>query len=456
MPAHPSTLGLPRRPPPSVTSPSPSRVRAAPFFRPLQVPTQVSWTQRDDGQWVVHDPGRRLTWVLGDATVQLLEATRAGWTPDQDLPAGLQAMVGAPRLTSEQWAEIVDGLEAVDLLPATPDPTTTSGQPVIRPMGDATGATSQVRTLSWSDLRLGLGAVPPPPPGLRAGVLRLAPIVGLASLGAGVLAVVWGRQGLNSPLVAAWAAATAGWHPTARLALQALSVVLLVLIHELGHAVALGAATGRAVPVGLRLFYGLPQGYTEATEVRLLPRRQDRLAVLFGGLAVELVVWVTLLGLVLLRLRAGGAFGSSVLGALVLACVLFTGPVTMAWNLLPFFRTDGYFVLEELSGVFNLRHHAEQSLRAFFGEPSVEGRPPWLPWYGAATVVLRLSLVLVIAIGLGRYADAPNVGAAVGLALAVFVVHRVHTRLRPATSPDLQRASPTTDASGRAGPEASA
>jgi hypothetical protein len=118
-------------------------------------------------------------------------------------------------------------------------------------------------------------------------------------------------------------------------------VGLAAAAHELGHAAALHRGGGRAGAIGAGVMWVVPVLWCDVTEAALLPTR-DRLRVDVAGVAVQ---W-PLGGLALCAGRiwsrpelmwAGGAIATAI-----------------AWNALPFARTDAYWLLCDALGVPSL------------------------------------------------------------------------------------------------------
>lgn len=133
-------------------------------------------------------------------------------------------------------------------------------------------------------------------------------------------------------------AAPVTW-PQALLAVTA--VVQAAVWHELGHAAALHRGGGRPGAIGAGLVWVVPVLWCDVTEASLLPRR-DRLRVDAAGVALQLPLGGLLLcaGRAWLRpelLGAGGAILTAV-----------------AWNALPFARTDAYWLLCDALGLPSL------------------------------------------------------------------------------------------------------
>lgn len=167
------------------------------------------------------------------------------------------------------------------------------------------------------------------------------------------------------------------------------------------------------VPVGFRLFYGIPQAFADVGEVVLLKRRWHRLAVLLGGVSVEMLVWSVLVAWSFSDPRGIPIF--------FIAAILFGGPLSVCVNLIPFFRTDGYWVLRELSGIDNLRLEAERAARIVFfqNQPLEADDPWWLPWYGMLAIHLLPALILIAGASVGQVTGLVPLlpGAAAGLGL---------------------------------------
>ena len=147
-------------------------------------------------------------------------------------------------------------------------------------------------------------------------------------------------------LCAVGLATSAGSRPSAPAAwpqvlLAVTAVVLASAVHELGHAAALHRGGGRAGAIGAGLVWVVPVLWCDVTEVSLLPRC-DRLRVDAAGVALQLPLGGALLcaGLAWQRAELLGA-GGAILTA-------------VAWNALPFARTDAYWLLCDALGVPSL------------------------------------------------------------------------------------------------------
>lgn len=153
-------------------------------------------------------------------------------------------------------------------------------------------------------------------------------LIGLAVVGAVGLAWAW-------PLSTAGRYGPAVWLPAAGLALAT------SLLHEFAHAAALLRGGYPPGAVGVGVVFVLPVLWCDVTAVALLPR-SHRLRVDLAGPAVQ---WA-LAG----ALAAVGRLGSWPPATLAAGVAL----AAVAWSLLPFIRSDGFWFLSDLSGTGDL------------------------------------------------------------------------------------------------------
>jgi putative peptide zinc metalloprotease protein len=222
-------------------------------------------------------------------------------------------------------------------------------------------------------------------------------LIAMAVLAAAGLFLV-GRQ---------WDLFVAGFHSafnTEGLLSFTLAVVAAKAIHELGHALA-AKRMGCAVPaMGVAVMFGAPLLYTDLSDSWRLSRRRQRLLVASGGILAEtalaaLATWGWLV------LPEGPSRG---------ACFfLMTAAwaATLALNLNPFMRFDGYFMLSDVMGVPNLQPRSfalgRWALRRLLwgsAEPPPEDVPPnlrhamliyaWTTWVVRAGIYLGLAFAV--------------------------------------------------------------
>jgi putative peptide zinc metalloprotease protein len=185
----------------------------------------------------------------------------------------------------------------------------------------------------------------------------------------------------------------------------AVAVTFSKVVHEFAHAYAARRYGVRVPTMGVAFLVLWPFLYTDTSETWKLADRRKQLVIASAGMGAELVlaVFSTLFWALA---PEGGA--KSVL--FVLAST--TWVVTLAINMSPFMRFDGYFVLSDLLGFPNLHERsfacARRWMRAtFFGldepltEPDLRPRQragliafAWMTWLYRLTVFLGVALLV--------------------------------------------------------------
>lgn len=134
-------------------------------------------------------------------------------------------------------------------------------------------------------------------------------------------------------------------------ALAGLTLMLAKVLHELGHAYACKHFGARVATMGVALLVLWPVLYTDTSGAWRLAQRRQRLAIGAAGMAAELALacWATLLWSFL---------DDGMLRSAVFMLASTTWILTLAVNLSPFMRFDGYFLLSDLLGVPNLQQRA--------------------------------------------------------------------------------------------------
>ncbi|MFK3774522.1 HlyD family efflux transporter periplasmic adaptor subunit [Pseudomonas sp. NPDC089406] len=210
--------------------------------------------------------------------------------------------------------------------------------------------------------------------------------------------------------------------------LAACTLSLSKVLHEFGHAYACKHFGCRVPTMGVAFLVLWPVLYTDASGAWRLTRRHQRLAIGAAGMGVELCLaaWATLAWSFL----PDGPLRSA---AFMLAST--TWILTLAVNLNPLMRFDGYFLFADLLDVPNLQERAFALARwrlreALFGlgDPRPEYFEPWLHrvllGYAFATWVYRFFLFMGIALLVYHFAFKL-------LGVLLFLVEIVHFILRP-------------------------
>lgn len=122
-----------------------------------------------------------------------------------------------------------------------------------------------------------------------------------------------------------------------------------ILLHEFGHAAAAYRFGARRVSIGVGLYLVVPVAYSDLSEIWRCSRLQ-RIVVNVAGVLVQ-GLW---LGTLLLAYHGVGQY----------ACLVAASAtaVSMLWNLNPFLRMDGYWILADAFGVHDLRARARREL----------------------------------------------------------------------------------------------
>lgn len=186
------------------------------------------------------------------------------------------------------------------------------------------------------------------------------------------------------------------------LALYMLSLAIIKSLHELGHAYALTRFGGRVATMGVAFLVMFPVLYTDTTDSWKLRSRRERLIVSGAGVGVELTIAV--LATLAWAFLPDGPFRSAAFFAATTSWAL-----SLAVNLNPLIRFDGYHFLSDAIGVQNLQARSfafgRWSLRELLfdlGEPAPEqttrSRRRGLTMFAWACWVYRFFLFLAIAV----------------------------------------------------------
>lgn len=366
---------------------------------------QHVYARHEDGARFAYDPLTGETWTVSEPAADLLDALRHAWQPGAPIPGALARHLepGEPR---DELEEALTELAREGLVVRAAE------VPAI-PLGSL----FWVQRMGWGDIRLRLarvGPLPAPAAALVRRLLRFAPFV---VAGAFVLAVWLFSADVQTEAATTWSLYARRASPVERALLSALGILLLVSVHELGHALAMTAVTGEPVTVGLRLFHGLPQGYADVSGSILIPQRGRRVAILLGGVAVEAVLWLCLVPWALYTAAP----------PLVYTMLRFGGAFTVLAALLPLVQNDGYFLLQEMTGRRDVMEASENEAARLL----VEGEEPvrWLAFFWLLRVHAVALLLAVGGVAVGRVLETPVPFGLAGSALAAAFLGRHYLRL---------------------------
>jgi putative peptide zinc metalloprotease protein len=128
----------------------------------------------------------------------------------------------------------------------------------------------------------------------------------------------------------------------------ALAVTFVKILHELAHAYVAKLCGVRVPSIGIAFIVLWPVLYTDITDSWKLANRKQRLAISFAGVALELVV----AGLATL---CWSVTNPGVLQSVFFVLASASWITTLAINLNPCMRFDGYYLLCDLLGIDNLQ-----------------------------------------------------------------------------------------------------
>ena len=184
--------------------------------------------------------------------------------------------------------------------------------------------------------------------------------------------------------------------------LFAATLFVMKIFHELGHGYVATAMGVRVRSMGIAFMVLTPMLYTDVTNAWRLPQRRKRIAIDIAGVAVEMAI----AGLATL---AWAFLPPGDLRDAMLVVVVSAWVMSLALNLSPFMRFDGYYILADFLGVKNLQPRAFALVRwrlrerlFDLGEPCPDpltgGKRTFVIAYGVATMIYRLVLFIGVAL----------------------------------------------------------
>ena len=135
-------------------------------------------------------------------------------------------------------------------------------------------------------------------------------------------------------------------------AMWLVSVIVVKVFHELGHALACKHFGGRCHEIGVILLAFVPCLYCDVSDVWRMPNKWHRIAVSAAGMAVELLI-------ASLALIAWSYAEPGIFQLWCLSLVLICSVTTLFVNANPLLRYDGYYILSDLVEVPNLATRAQ-------------------------------------------------------------------------------------------------
>jgi putative peptide zinc metalloprotease protein len=170
------------------------------------------------------------------------------------------------------------------------------------------------------------------------------------------------------------------------------ALVIAKILHEFGHALAARRYGCSVRAMGLAVMMFWPILYTDTTDAWRLRSRRKRVYIGLAGMMVEL-------GIASVCLLLWNFMPEGVLRTVLFMLASSTWLMTLAVNLNPLMRFDGYYVLSDLSGVENLQERSNAmgrwKIREWlfgFGEKAPEAGRRWLIPFSYAVWLYRLTI----------------------------------------------------------------
>ena len=127
-----------------------------------------------------------------------------------------------------------------------------------------------------------------------------------------------------------------------------LIVSTIMTIHEFAHAVTCRRFKGEVTEMGFMLLYFIPCFYTDVSDIYLMKKKSQRIAVIVAGPLVELTLWGVFTTLYFFLPK------ESTISDIFYIVMLTSGLKSILVNFNPMIKVDGYYLLEEILGVHNL------------------------------------------------------------------------------------------------------
>ena len=197
---------------------------------------------------------------------------------------------------------------------------------------------------------------------------------------------------------------------------------IVKILHELGHGMAVKANGGESHETGITLLLFMPVPYINASASWAFRDKRRRAIVGAAGILVEL--FLAAIGLFIWVLSEPG-----IIHEIAFNTMLISGLSTLLFNGNPLLRYDGYYVLSDLIEIPNLASRANQfylylmqkyalGIKGMRSPVTAEGESAWFLFYGVASPVYRL----VVLIGIALYL--PSEFFVIGIILASWAIFK--------------------------------
>ncbi|MDY0930806.1 M50 family metallopeptidase [Chryseobacterium sp. CFBP8996] len=131
---------------------------------------------------------------------------------------------------------------------------------------------------------------------------------------------------------------------------------IIGIFHELGHSSASKYYGAKPSEISLGIFLIFPVFYTDVTKTWGL-NRMKRIVTSLGGIYFQMIIHLVLFGMLFLEIEI------SLKGYIYYIILQNIG--LMIFNLNPFFKTDGYWVVSDIFGIRNLNTKSKELIKFF-------------------------------------------------------------------------------------------
>jgi len=192
---------------------------------------------------------------------------------------------------------------------------------------------------------------------------------------------------------------------TSNLPLLAISFWIVKIIHEFGHGFAckkfgLRAGGGEVHTMGIMFLIFMPLPYVDASSAWAFRGKWHRVVVGAAGMFCELAV-AAVAAIVWANVAEG------IVQALAYNCMFIASITTLLFNANPLLRYDGYYILSDLLEIPNFAQRSKSylyylvkryvwSVRNPRNPANTSGEKAWFVFYGIASTVYRLFILIVI------------------------------------------------------------
>ncbi|MCY4179523.1 MAG: hypothetical protein OXD48_04490, partial [Litoreibacter sp.] len=204
----------------------------------------------------------------------------------------------------------------------------------------------------------------------------------------------------------------------------ALLFVGIKAIHELGHILAFRVMCLREgfdpgpIRIGLMVFAATPFPFTDVTSAWRLASRWRRAAIGAAGIYVESLT-------VALLVLAWSSLDLGAFGPVILQVAVFSGALTLLFNLNPAVKLDGYYILTDLMGQPNLAGRASAAARAVLWRAlGAEAPRPGRAELGYWVVSYLYRWTIFASVFWLAYRFDPRLGTVIALVAAMLLVVR--------------------------------